>query len=78
MIKHEEVQECTHFHQSSISGFKAGDDSVKDTGANEEGTSDTFVALAGGSGVCFFLCVVNGIFLIGERVGHKLNILGNS
>lgn len=43
--------------------------------ANEKGTSDTGSVVADGSGVHSFLCIVNGIFLVGERVGDKLTNL---
>lgn len=36
--------------------------------ADEEGASDTALAAADGSGIFFFLCYINGIFLAGERV----------
>lgn len=45
-------------------GLKTGNGSLRGIMADEEGMS----ASADGSGVCSFLCVMNGIFLVGESV----------
>lgn len=54
----------THFHQSSTSGLKTGEGSLKDIMADEEGASSRNVASVDDLGVHFFLCVINGIFLV--------------
>jgi hypothetical protein len=43
--------------------------------ANEEGTFGIGSVVVDGSGVHSFLYVINGIFLVGERVGDKLTNL---
>jgi hypothetical protein len=43
--------------------------------ADEEGMFDEIVASADGSRVRSFLCVINGIFLVGERVGDGSNTI---
>jgi hypothetical protein len=48
--------------------LKTGEGSLKDIMADEEGASGKSVASADDSGLCPFLYVINGIFLVGERV----------
>jgi hypothetical protein len=54
----------THFHRSSTSGLKTGEGSLKDILADEEGASGRNVASVDDSRVHFFLCIINGIFLV--------------
>jgi hypothetical protein len=53
--------------------LKTEDGSLRDTMADEEGMSDRSAASAGNSGILY---VINGIFLVGERVGDKSTTLG--
>jgi hypothetical protein len=76
LARHGWDQESTCFHRRSTSGLKAGDGSSRGMMADEEGMSNEIFASVDGSGVRSFLCVINGIFLVRERVGDGSNTLG--
>lgn len=72
LTKYERDQKSTHFHRSSTSGLKAEEGSLEDVITDEEGASYGSVASAENLGVRFFVCIINGMFLVGERVGDNL------
>jgi hypothetical protein len=56
--------------------LKTGDGSLGGVMAGEEEMSDKVAVSTDGSGVCSFLCIINDMFLVGERVGDRSNTLG--